>query len=43
MCESVAHTVHLSRQLGEPLPIPRDDIDALYERYHTAYGQPGGR
>lgn len=41
MCESVARTVHLSRQLGEPLPIPPDDIDALYERYHTAYGQPG--
>jgi L-ribulose-5-phosphate 4-epimerase len=40
MCESVAYTVHLSRQLGEPLPIPPDDIDALYDRYHTAYGQP---
>jgi L-ribulose-5-phosphate 4-epimerase len=43
MCESVAFTVHLSRQLGEPLPIPPDDIDALYERYHTAYGQPSAR
>jgi L-ribulose-5-phosphate 4-epimerase len=43
MCESVAYTVHLSRQLGEPMPIPLDDIDALYERYHSVYGQPGAR
>jgi L-ribulose-5-phosphate 4-epimerase len=39
MCEDVARTVHLSRQLGEPLPIPRADIDRLYDRYQNAYGQ----
>jgi L-ribulose-5-phosphate 4-epimerase len=39
MCEDVAHTVHLARQLGEPLPIPRADIDRLYDRYQNAYGQ----
>lgn len=41
MCEDVARSVHLSRQLGEPLPIPADDIDRLYQRYHNVYGQPG--
>ena len=40
MCEDVARTVHLSRQLGEPLPIPADDITRLYDRYHNVYGQP---
>ena len=39
MCEDVARTVHLSRQLGEPLPIARADIDALYDRYQHVYGQ----
>jgi L-ribulose-5-phosphate 4-epimerase len=29
----VARTVHISRQLGEPLPIPQSDIDSLYQRY----------
>ena len=41
MCEDVARSVHLSRQLGEPLPIPQADIDRLYDRYQTVYGQPG--
>lgn len=39
MTEDVARTVHLSRQLGEPIPIPRADIDALYARYQNVYGQ----
>jgi L-ribulose-5-phosphate 4-epimerase len=39
MCEDVARTVHLSRQLGEPLPIARSDIDRLYDRYQNVYGQ----
>ncbi len=39
MAEDVARTVHLSRQLGEPVPIPQADIDALYERYQNVYGQ----
>jgi L-ribulose-5-phosphate 4-epimerase len=40
MCEDVARTVHLARQLGEPLPIAPADIDALYDRYQNVYGQP---
>lgn len=39
MCEDVARTVHISRQLGDPLPIDRSDIDRLYDRYQNAYGQ----
>jgi L-ribulose-5-phosphate 4-epimerase len=39
MTEDVARTVHLSRQLGEPLPIAQTDIDSLYARYQNAYGQ----
>ncbi|MGW5265365.1 L-ribulose-5-phosphate 4-epimerase [Microbispora sp. NPDC004025] len=39
MCEDVARTVHISRQLGEPLPIAQSDIDSLYDRYQNVYGQ----
>ncbi|WP_329560352.1 L-ribulose-5-phosphate 4-epimerase [Kitasatospora sp. NBC_01266] len=39
MCEDVARTVHISRQLGEPLPIARSDIDSLNHRYRHVYGQ----
>ena len=39
MAEDVARTVHISRQLGEPLPIPQADIDKLYDRYQNVYGQ----
>lgn len=39
LCEDVARTVHLSRQLGEPLPIGQDQIDSLFDRYQNAYGQ----
>jgi len=39
MCEDVARTVHLARELGEPLPIPQPDIDRLYDRYQNVYGQ----
>ncbi len=40
MCEDVARSVHIARQLGDPLPIDQADIDALYNRYQNAYGQP---
>jgi L-ribulose-5-phosphate 4-epimerase len=43
MCEEVARTVHIARQLGEPLPIARTDIDSLFARYQNVYGQPGSR
>jgi L-ribulose-5-phosphate 4-epimerase len=39
MCEEVARTVHLVRQLGSPLPIAADDVDSLYARYQNDYGQ----
>jgi L-ribulose-5-phosphate 4-epimerase len=41
MCEEVARTVHISRQLGEPLAIAQSDIDSLYDRYQNVYGQTG--
>jgi L-ribulose-5-phosphate 4-epimerase len=41
MCEDAARSVHISRQLGQPLPIPQADIDRLYDRCQNAYGQPG--
>jgi L-ribulose-5-phosphate 4-epimerase len=43
MCEDVARTVHISRQLGTPLPIAQADVDRLYDRYQNAYGQPAGQ
>ncbi|HZG92375.1 MAG TPA: L-ribulose-5-phosphate 4-epimerase [Pseudonocardia sp.] len=42
MCEDVARSTHLARQLGKLVPIPQDDVDALYDRYQNVYGQPGG-
>jgi len=39
MCEEVAKTVHVARQLGTPHPIDQADIDHLYERYQNVYGQ----
>jgi L-ribulose-5-phosphate 4-epimerase len=39
MCEEVARTVHISRQLGEPLPIDPAKIEALYDRYQNVYGR----
>jgi L-ribulose-5-phosphate 4-epimerase len=41
MCEDVARSVHIARQLGEPLSIAEADIDRLYDRYQNVYGQPG--
>ncbi|RCG30688.1 L-ribulose-5-phosphate 4-epimerase [Sphaerisporangium album] len=39
MCEDVARTVHVARQLGEPVPIAPGDVDRLYDRYQNVYGQ----
>jgi L-ribulose-5-phosphate 4-epimerase len=39
MVEDVARTVHLSRELGMPIPIPQDRIDTLFDRYQNVYGQ----
>jgi L-ribulose-5-phosphate 4-epimerase len=40
MAEDVARTVHISRQLGEPIPITATNIDAFFDRYQHVYGQP---
>jgi len=39
MTEDVAATVWLARQMGEPLSIAPEHIDALYQRYTHVYGQ----
>ena len=39
MCEEVARTVHIARQLGEPIAIPQDLVDSLFDRYQNVYGQ----
>lgn len=39
MCEDVARSVHVARQLGQPASIATADIDALYDRYQHEYGQ----
>jgi len=43
MCEDVARTVHIARQLGEPVRIAQADVDSLYHRYQHAYGQESTR
>jgi L-ribulose-5-phosphate 4-epimerase len=39
MCEDVARTVHIARQLGEPVAIDQHHVDALFDRYQNVYGQ----
>ena len=39
MCEDVARTVHIARQLGAPVTIPADSITSLFDRYQNVYGQ----
>jgi L-ribulose-5-phosphate 4-epimerase len=39
MCEDAARTVHLARQLGEPVPMSQQSIDQFYDRYQNVYGQ----
>jgi L-ribulose-5-phosphate 4-epimerase len=39
MCEDVARTVHVSRQLGTPLAIEQAHVDSLFDRYQNVYGQ----
>jgi L-ribulose-5-phosphate 4-epimerase len=39
MCEEVARTIHIARQLGEPIPIPPDTVQTLFDRYQNVYGQ----
>lgn len=39
MCEEVARTVAISLQLGDPISIPTEILDKLYNRYQNVYGQ----
>ena len=39
MCEDAACTVHLAAVTGQLMPLPPDQIDALYQRYQDEYGQ----
>ncbi|MEJ5314246.1 MAG: L-ribulose-5-phosphate 4-epimerase [Anaerolinea sp.] len=39
MIEDIAKTVWLAMQLGNPIPIPDDVVQALHQRYTQAYGQ----
>ena len=39
MVEDVARTVHIARQLGEPVAMAQADVDSLYDRYQNVYGQ----
>lgn len=39
MVEDVARTVHLARQLGEPVNLDQADVDRLFDRYQNVYGQ----
>lgn len=39
MLEDVAKTVHLALLLGEPKPLPSQEIRKWWDRYHTSYGQ----
>jgi L-ribulose-5-phosphate 4-epimerase len=39
MLEDVAKTCFLAFLLGEPKPLPPEEIQKWYDRYHTTYGQ----
>jgi L-ribulose-5-phosphate 4-epimerase len=39
LCEDVARTAHISRQLGPGVPIDPTDVDSLFDRYQNVYGQ----
>ena len=39
LCEDVARTAHISRQLGPAVPIDPTDVDSLFDRYQNVYGQ----
>jgi L-ribulose-5-phosphate 4-epimerase len=39
LVEDIARTVWLAKQIGTPTVIPKEQVDRLYQRYHTEYGQ----
>jgi ribulose-5-phosphate 4-epimerase/fuculose-1-phosphate aldolase len=40
MVEDAAKTLALALRLGESAPIPPDEIEKWWTRYHETYGQP---
>lgn len=40
MLEDIAKTVHLALLRAEAKPLPREEIQKWWNRYHTTYGQP---
>ncbi|HUU10228.1 MAG TPA: L-ribulose-5-phosphate 4-epimerase [Phycisphaerae bacterium] len=40
--EDIARTVHLAMVKGDPIPIPPEEAQRLYDVYHTKYGQKAG-
>lgn len=39
MLEDVAKTCHLALLLGDPKPLPPEEVRKWFDRYHTTYGQ----
>jgi len=39
MTEDVAKTIWLAMQIGTPTPIPAEEAEKWYDRYHNRYGQ----
>jgi L-ribulose-5-phosphate 4-epimerase len=39
MTEDVAKTIWLAMQIGSPSPIPAEEAEKWYDRYHNRYGQ----
>ena len=39
MLEDVARTCHLALLLGQPRPLPPEEVEKWYGRYHSTYGQ----
>ncbi|CEH04003.1 L-ribulose-5-phosphate 4-epimerase [Propionibacterium freudenreichii] len=40
MVEDVARTAHYARVGGEPIALPGEAVDKLFDRYQNVYGQP---
>jgi L-ribulose-5-phosphate 4-epimerase len=39
MLEDIAKTYYLALRLGEPKPLPPEEVKKWWDRYHTTYGQ----
>lgn len=39
MCEDAAMTSWLAMTLGDPIPLSKENVDSLYDRYQNVYGQ----